>query len=379
MSDRLKSRCAGLIEIRGVHEESGNLGTVQYMHRIVRDFMEIPRTWSFLLSATAGTDFKLHKSLLKSIILHHRLVPKRYIGPDLFATARQALKSAQEACKDEHDPNDDLVLLLNTLNTTLNAGYDEKGGFIQSNPPHWSGLVDLENPKQWPDSFISAAVQYGLLPYLEEQLHRRKEILLKKRGRPLLDTAICIQRHCTIPVPLSQKRELAFLLLKAGADPNQFFGEYTVWQRFLISSTAEVLSNEDLVILLEIQKELVTFGASFAGSVTSVDQQIRWCGMIHKLWHRLDPERTGKVMSSIQRNDIAAQQDTSPETPLNSPLSPPSPPLTPRSPTINEIVSVHPMIPLRNECDTKSDGGNPKLKKESSIARRIRDWRRRRQ
>ena len=28
MSDRPKSRCAGVIEIRGVHEESGNLGTV---------------------------------------------------------------------------------------------------------------------------------------------------------------------------------------------------------------------------------------------------------------------------------------------------------------------------------------------------------------
>jgi hypothetical protein len=87
MSDRLKSRCAGLIEIRGVHKESGNLGTVQYMHRTVRDFLEIPRTWSFLLSATAGTDFRLHKFLLKSILLHHRLVPKRYIGSDLFATA----------------------------------------------------------------------------------------------------------------------------------------------------------------------------------------------------------------------------------------------------------------------------------------------------
>jgi hypothetical protein len=161
MSDRLKSRWAGLIEIRGVHDESGNMGTVQYMHRIIRDFMEITRTWSFLLSATAGTDFKLHKSLLKSIMLHHRLVPTRYIGPDLFATARQALKSAQEACKDEHDPNDDLVLLLNILNTTLNAEYDEKGGVIKSNPPHWSGLIDLGNSKQWPDSFISAAVQYG--------------------------------------------------------------------------------------------------------------------------------------------------------------------------------------------------------------------------
>jgi hypothetical protein len=42
MSDRLKSRCAGLIEIRGVHEEASNLGTVQYMHRILRDFLKVP-------------------------------------------------------------------------------------------------------------------------------------------------------------------------------------------------------------------------------------------------------------------------------------------------------------------------------------------------
>jgi hypothetical protein len=76
---------------------------------------------------------------------------------------------------------------------------------------------------------------------------------------------------------------MAFLLVKAGADPNQFFGEYTVWQHFLISSTAEVLSIEDLVILLEIQEELFTFGASFVGVVTSFDQQLRWCRMIHKL------------------------------------------------------------------------------------------------
>lgn len=375
MSDRLKSRCAGLIEIRGVHEESGNLGTVQYMHRTVRDFLEIPRTWSFLLSATAGTDFRLHKSLLRSILLHHRLVPKRYIGPDLFATARQVLKSAREACSDTDDLHDALSLLLNTLNTALNTEYDEKG-FIQSNPPHWSGLVDLEHPKQWPDSFISAAVHYGLLPYFEEQLNRRKETLLKKLGRPLLDTAICVQR-CTIPVPLSQKRDMAFLLLKSGADPNQLFGGSTVWQNFLTSATAEVLSDEDLVILLEIQEELVAFGASFAGAVHSAGAQLRWCRMIHKLWYKLAPERTEKVMRSIQGSNVAVQQQTSP--PLNSPLPPPSPPLTPRSPTFNEIVSIGATAPPQNEGGTKGDGGNPKLRKELSIARRIREWRRSRQ
>jgi hypothetical protein len=275
------------------------------------------------------------------------------------------------------DPHDTLGLLLNTLNTTLNTEYDEKG-FIQRSPPHWSGLVDLEHPKQWPDSFISAAVRYGLLPYVEEQLNRRKETLLKKQGRPLLDTAICVQRY-TIPVLLSQKRDMAFLLLKAGADPNQPFGGSTVWQNFLISASAEVLSNEDLVILLEIQEELVAFGASFAGAVGTAAEQFHWCRMIHELWYRLAPERTEKVMRLIQGNNVAVQQQTSPETPLNSPLSPPSPPLTPRSPTINEIVSIGATTSPQNEGGAENDGGKPKLRKELSIARRIREWRKSRQ
>lgn len=272
MSDRLKSRCAGLLEIRGTHQESSNMGTVQYMHRTVKDFLELPGTLSFLLSATDGTNFRLYESLLMSILLRHRLVPKKYIGPDLFATAKQVIMSAQEAYRAVGDPHDALRLLLNTLNTTLTAEYNEKELVRGSGgPPHWSGLVDFEqHPKQWPDSFTSAAVQYGLLPYVEDQLDRRKEILLQKQGRPLLDAAVCVQQS-TIRVGLSETREMASLLLQAGADPNQNLGGYPVWQNFLTSVTKFDFRNEDLMILLEILEDFVAFGASFAGAVRTVD------------------------------------------------------------------------------------------------------------
>jgi len=76
----------------------------------------------------------------------------------------------------------------------------------------------------------------------------------------------------------------------------------------LISATAAGFSNEDLVILLEIQEELVAFGASFVGVVYTVAEQYRWCRTIHNLWHKLARDRTEKVMSLIQGNNGAIPQ-----------------------------------------------------------------------
>jgi hypothetical protein len=358
------------------------------MHRTVRDFLDSPRTWNFLNSSTDGSGFVVHVSLLRSILLHKRLVPQKYIGPDLFTTARQTLQYAKELSTTINDM--DHTPLLNTLNVALNMEYNDKNK-TKHGPPHWSGLVDHEDSKLWPDSFISAAVQYCLFPYVKDQLERRKIALMEKKGRPLLDTATCV-RGCNLAVPVSQKREMVLLLLQAGANPNQRFNNATVWQNFLISATTKEFIKDDLLLLLDILEKLVVYGASFAWAMRIYQDQMTWRRLIRSLWGNIAPERTEQVILALQSSRVPAQHHIAPNTPEHSSSLPISPPLTPQSLPTNEDVSPSNRGPSKNEDDkgiclasavatgttspstNTADRDRPKLKREYSITRRIRKW-----
>jgi hypothetical protein len=106
-----------------------------------------------------------------------------------------------------------------------------------------------------------------------------------------------------------------------------------------------------------------------------ITDKTHWRGMIRKLWGRLAPERTEKVTHALEGSNIIIEQQTAPCTPLNPPVTPLSPPLTPQSPDIHETCSESGITTPQDGAGTNDNGGNTELRKELSITRQIREWR----
>jgi hypothetical protein len=76
MEGRIKSRCAGLLEVYEYRGDGYQISEaiqskadsrVQYLHWTVRDFLEEPNTWSMLLRYTDGTQFEPATFMVKSM------------------------------------------------------------------------------------------------------------------------------------------------------------------------------------------------------------------------------------------------------------------------------------------------------------------------
>ncbi|TGO16415.1 hypothetical protein BTUL_0028g00150 [Botrytis tulipae] len=124
---------------------------------------------------------------------------------------------------------------------------------------HWSDVVpeDYNRPAPWHDSFLSLAVRYGAIGYVQQSLvkagllrvpeptggfldrfmyslapFRANNNQLSKPGRPILDYAVR-------PVPSyggwidAINPDLVELLLDYGANPNEAFNGCTPWQNAL--------------------------------------------------------------------------------------------------------------------------------------------------
>jgi hypothetical protein len=142
MADRLKCRCAGLLEIQETETSmlfSGirTVHKIQYLHRTVKDYLHQPDTWSILLSHTAGTPFSPHTALLKSCILQLKHLDSAQRFDSLWRIASTAMYHARYSDSEESAP---LEALLDELDNTvafhgnkINNGYERPLGRAQPN------------------------------------------------------------------------------------------------------------------------------------------------------------------------------------------------------------------------------------------------------
>jgi hypothetical protein len=82
MNDRLKARCAGLVEVQGLAHNSASLyptprpmSKVQFLHRTVQDYFLKPDIWKTVLSWMTDEDYNPHVSLLKAYVLYTKIIP----------------------------------------------------------------------------------------------------------------------------------------------------------------------------------------------------------------------------------------------------------------------------------------------------------------
>jgi hypothetical protein len=275
MDARLKSRCGGLLEVCG----PGSM-FVQYLHRTVRDFLELRETQHLLLSRTTDK-FNPDERLLTAFLLRFRyateIQPSLQVQPVIhihFALlhARRAMAMTRLSYTSILDTLDKTVMekwlsLPRQVRIPQGDVLDLREG-----EAHWANFLEFRYPtdkatQDSQDCFLSLAISFGLNEYVEAKLDQAPGTLLTKRGRPLLDYIIFSE----YPIDAG----MVSLLLRHGADPNEKFRGISVWQYALEliqlllkpstvtrgSATVDVRLNPDHKVWSEIFKLLVEGGA----------------------------------------------------------------------------------------------------------------------
>lgn len=230
MADRLKSRCGGLLEVCG----PGNM-SVQYLHRTVRDFLDLQETQQLLISRTTST-FNPEERLLTAYLLRFKHAAESQPSPQVqpvihihFALlhARRAMEMTGQSYAFILDSLDKIAMekwssLPRHIQTPERDVLDLREGGV-----HWANFLEFRYPTEVAtqnsqDSFLSLAVSFGLNKYVEAKLNQVRGTLSAKRGRPLLDYIVFSE----YPVGSG----MVSLLLRDGADPNENFRGISVWQ-----------------------------------------------------------------------------------------------------------------------------------------------------
>lgn len=211
----LVTRCGGLIEANKAPNSNDINRNLSYLHRTVRDFLELPQIWTRIIGPTRGSDFNPHVSLLQSSVLFIKLA----VGPDIDSAgildfAAVGLRHAYQA---EFETNRPQVFLLDELDRRIQGGPGivRRLFLIPSNY--------REDPAQDYD-FLALVVRNGLYHYLAHKIECQPDVIRETSGRPLL--------QCAIP-PFIGKHQLSSnmvdLLMQNGADPNQIYGGQSAW------------------------------------------------------------------------------------------------------------------------------------------------------
>ncbi|KAG0652892.1 hypothetical protein D0Z07_0177 [Hyphodiscus hymeniophilus] len=241
MEDKLKSRCAGLLEVQGTSGEIPNAsrldiakagGKLQYLHRTVKDYLEQPSVWSTITIKTESLAFDPNISLLKSCLLQMKaahLQGKKIIPESIWRCVSLGLEYSRQV---ELSHNPAYVPLLEQLDLVMTYLLEQTGHTYTG---HWSRHYHPfeTRPFEWYDTTKAVAVEYGLCAYLEHCLSQSSNNACEKKGRPLLDYAVSQNRKQRYPI----SPEVISVLLRHRADPNLRWGileKSTPWENALM-------------------------------------------------------------------------------------------------------------------------------------------------
>jgi hypothetical protein len=249
MEDRMKARCAGLIEISGTVTEtlyeptSKANGKVQYLHRTVREYLEKPEIHSLITSHIKKLHFDPNISLLQSSLLQLKIMPKHNPQSRFWDLARDAMQyaSVAELRTDSH------MTLVHELGKTIKAYRRTSTSFY---------------PEKWSESFLAVAVQYNLWYYVEKQLSSQELLKQGVTVRTLLAYALGARGFHNYDI--ANNKEMVGLLLKHatknGTNSN-IFKTSSIWQQVLQPLEERYLEEEFFVRQFEVIRLFLQYGA----------------------------------------------------------------------------------------------------------------------
>ncbi|EUC31138.1 hypothetical protein COCCADRAFT_6931 [Bipolaris zeicola 26-R-13] len=236
MRRRLNGQTKGLLEARQDPAGTDYFGyRVDFLHRTVHDFLRTNDMQKLLAGKTkAGFNPELsilrgYLVLLKAMPLSQRRVtdqsgPVQQLLEEAFFYAREIEIRTKSANRD----------LIDEFGAVIEAISKETGQDFVWYRDSAVGDYDCVGDKVRKaacSSFFEYTIQKGLQVYVEQKLQADADIKLPG-GRPMLD---CALRIC--PSKFSGEIELLDMvryLLESGADPNEMYGDCSIWGRFLL-------------------------------------------------------------------------------------------------------------------------------------------------
>lgn len=271
---RLRSRCAGLLELRSRKEGRGRTldgdFEVVYLHKTVAEFLERDDVWSEIEGFTKGKGFDPHVSLLQSLVMRIKCIEVDPPRPhyehfseqplhDLWRLVSTAMDFARFA---ETSTGTAARKLLDELDKAMSSHFR----LVQSTSaePIWRSdrltswcdtyEEDYNRPVPWHDNFLAFTVRHGLTLYVQSKIRQLGKGCIQKEGRPLLDYA-CRPEPSYGGWSETIRPDIVATLLQNGADPNQKFNCFSPWQNALYTPT------RDPVRWVTVLKLLVLHGA----------------------------------------------------------------------------------------------------------------------
>ncbi|KAI9801835.1 MAG: hypothetical protein M1825_003208 [Sarcosagium campestre] len=273
MKRKLLSRCRGFLEIQQSFDRD-ELGAeyqtpvVQFLHQSVKDFLRDSKSFEDIRSQLRPTwkeapDWLLengHAFLLRYRVFQHlrRYGPRPY---EIKARPRFDLR--------KFDVLYHAYMVELTLEKTLTKPLDVLSDFADANglAPFYLRHEEWVVPPSWQPSFITLAVQAGLLIYVQYTAERRYNIH-QLAGRPLLHWAVLpmpesLCRRGTDPFLRSPK--MVKLLIQLGARIDARFEGLTAFG-FLFMEFIRGNTSQDQIRMLE---SLLKLGSS-------TEEPVRW-------------------------------------------------------------------------------------------------------
>jgi hypothetical protein len=249
MEDRMKTQCAGLIEVSGTVTDasydpySKANGKVQYLHPAVKKYLERPEFHKLIASHLEKLQFDANISLLQSSLLLLKIIPKDNEIAKFWNLAREAMQyaSAADLSTDSH------MALVHELGRTIKAHRKTSTNFY---------------PEKWSESFLAVAVQYNLWPYVEKQLSSQAFLKQGVTVRTLLAYALGARGFHNYDI--EHNNEMVEILLKHatknGTNPG-IFKTSTIWEQVLQALEERFLEEEFFVRQFEVVRIFLECGA----------------------------------------------------------------------------------------------------------------------
>jgi DNA replication protein DnaC len=279
VAGRLRSRCAGLLEVRPRTRESEHpvrpfsssrtTMYVDYLHKSVADFLSRKEIWDEVTSHSSGTDFDANLALLRSIVMQikHSL-PHSAINMsilEVFRLVRKAMHFARLAEASAKTTNSTLLneldramlIQLGRVKSPENLSYFHSRTKCAFTPwCRFEHTLLQKSHKSWRDDFLSFAIGHGLSLYVQGRLKMDGQEAIQKQGRPLLDLA-CFPKRSDPDLDDYIRADIVASLLQYGADPNQVWQRQgkTAWQNALVANPFNAFE------WVAVLRNLVSYGA----------------------------------------------------------------------------------------------------------------------